>query len=70
MTLQMIAEEEHLKIMKKLLTINIDVNIITADYDDQTTLQIIADEEHLKMTKKLLMTNININIIAVADDYD
>ncbi len=34
--LQMIVDEEHLKMMKKLLMINIDINVTS--YDDWTTL--------------------------------
>jgi hypothetical protein len=42
-TLQMIAEEKHLEMMKRLLMTNINVNIITAADYDQTTLHAIAE---------------------------
>ena len=48
--------------------INININIIAADYDDQTTLQMIVDEKHFEMMKRLLMTDVNINIVAVDND--
>jgi len=71
MTLQTIAEREHLEMIKKLLMRNINVNIIiTADDYDQTTLQMIADEEHLEIMKRLLMTNVDINVAAADDDHD
>ncbi len=34
MTLQMIVEEEYLEMIKRLLMIDINVNVIAADYDD------------------------------------
>ncbi len=71
MTLQIIVEEEHLEMMKRLLMININVNIIAAaDDHDQTTLQMIIEEKHLEMMKRLLITDININVTAAADDRD
>jgi len=57
--------------MKRLLMININVNVIAAADDyDQTTLQMIIDEEHLEMMKRLLMTNVDINVVATDDDHD
>jgi len=42
----MIAEEKHLEMIKKLLTINIDVNVTAAADDrDRTTLQMIVEHE-------------------------
>ncbi len=42
----MIADEEHLKMMKRLLMINIDVNVTAAADDrDRTTLQMIVEHE-------------------------
>jgi len=64
----MIAEEKYLKMIKRLLMINININIIAADYDDQTTLQMIVNEKHFEMMKRLLMTDVNINIVAVDND--
>jgi hypothetical protein len=64
----MIAEEKYLKMIKRLLMIKININIIAADHDDQTTLQMIVDEKHLEMMKRLLMTDVNINIVAVDND--
>ncbi len=66
----MIAKEKYLKMIKRLLMINININIIAADYDDQTTLQMIIKEKHLEMMKRLLMININVNVVAAADDRD
>jgi len=34
MTLQMLIEEEHLEMMKRLLMTNVDINITAADDDD------------------------------------
>jgi len=34
MTLQMIIEEEHFEIIKRLLMTNVDINITAADDDD------------------------------------
>jgi len=42
----MIADEEHLKMMKRLLMININVNVTAAADDrDRTTLQMIVEHK-------------------------
>jgi len=56
-------------VIRKLLTINVDVNVVAAADDDRTTLQTIAEEEHLEMMKRLLTTNVDVNV-AAATDYD
>ena len=67
--LQRAVEKENDAVIRKLLTINVDVNVVAAADDDRTTLQTIAEEEHLEMMKRLLTTNVDVNV-AAATDYD
>jgi CxxC motif-containing protein len=67
--LQTIAKEEHLKIIKRLLTTNVNVNATATNYKGRTTLQTIDKEEYLKIIKRLLTTNVNVNV-ATTNNYN
>lgn len=68
--LQAIDNKEHLKIIERLLTTNIDINIaITNSYNNRTTLQAIANKEYLKIIERLLIINVNV-IVIIAANYN
>ena len=53
--------------MKRLLTINADINAVAANYYKWTVLQVTVEQENLKILKRLLTANANVN--AAAADY-
>ena len=65
--MQVAAEQEKLEIVKRLLTVNINVNNNSCDYNDKTVLQAAIEEEYLKIIKRLLVIKANINTTAASN---
>ena len=65
--MQITVKSSYFKVLKRLLTANVDINAAAAtDSYDKTVLQATAVREYIKIIKKLLMINADVN---AADNF-
>ena len=64
--LQIVTRDSYLEVIKRLLTVNTNVNAAVTVNNNWIILQVAAKREHFKIMKRLLIINTNVNTITAA----